>query len=529
VEIFEKLKNWPLYPFLFALFPILFLLANNASEVRPIESIRAIVLALLCTLLLLVLFRLIMSGWEAASLITTIVVVMLFSYGHLYHSLRDLILGGSQIIRHRFFLPAIIILIIFALWIIRRNRSNLSTIPQYLNVVSLVLLVMSIFQIAKSEVHYQRETSAGTESDSLSCNLSAPAKQAAPDIYYIILDAYTRDDVLRETYNFDNGPFLDELREQGFYIAEKSQSNYASTIVSLTSSLNMDYLIDHSKEDSVSYAGYNQEEDRNYSIGKNSVRRELECLGYKVVSLDSGRYYSSWRDADYYLSPHKIGVERYYLASLNEFESTVLDSSIGLIFMDVAILRAESLLEIVDQPFRDHRERILFALELGGSGVLNLPSPKFVFIHVISPHAPYIFSAGGDIVDQSGPFTLLEADGNVRSDEIEGYRNQVDFINGKLIEMVRDIKDSSETPPIIIIQGDHGSLKSIRDRMAILNAYHLPDGGNQRLYENITPVNSFRTIFNYYFRGSFALLEDQSFFSDHDAIYDFIEVPIHPD
>ena len=65
--------------------------------------------------------------------------------------------------------------------------------------------------------------------------------------------------------------------------------------------------------------------------------------------------------------------------------------------------------------------------------------------------------------------------------------------------------------------------------MAILNAYHLPEGGNQGLYENITPVNSFRIIFNNYFGGSFALLEDQSFFSDHAAIYDFVEVPIPPD
>lgn len=528
--MFEKLKNWPLYPILFSLYPILFLMGKNASEVRPNESIRAIVLALLCTLLLLALFRMIMSGWEAASLMATMVVVMLLSYGHIYHSLRDLVPGGFQIIRHRFLFPTIIILLILILWIIRRNRHKLSAFPtHYFNVVSLVLLVIPIFQIAKSEILYQRETSVGTERDSLSCNLSTPAGRAVPDIYYIILDAYTRDDVLRETYNFDNGPFLDELRELGFYIAEKSQSNYASTSISLTSSLNMDYLVDHSNEFSVSDSDIKQDRNRDYSLVENGVRKELECLGYKVVSFDSGRYYSSWKNADYYFSPHTIGSERYYLTGLNEFESMVMDSSSGIILLDVAILGAESLHEIVEQPFRDHRERILFALELGGYGVPNLPSPKFVFIHVISPHAPYIFSASGDIVHQSGPFTLLEDDGNVVSDDIEGYRNQVDFINGKVLEMVRFIKVSSKTPPIIIIQGDHGSSKSIRDRMAILNAYHLPDGGDQRLYENITPVNSFRIIFNYYLEGSYTLLEDQSFFSDHDAIYDFIEVPIYPD
>jgi hypothetical protein len=91
--------------------------------------------------------------------------------------------------------------------------------------------------------------------------------------------------------------------------------------------------------------------------------------------------------------------------------------------------------------------------------------------------------------------------------------------------MVSDILDASEIPPIIILQGDHGSPNSIEGRMAILSAYYLPGGGDQMLYSSITPVNNFRIIFDYYFDGSFSLLEDQSFFSDHDAIYDFIQIP----
>ena len=529
VEMYEKLKNWPLHPFLLALYPILFLLANNASEVRPYVSVRAIVLALFCTLLLLVFFRLIISRWEVASLMTTLVVVVLLSYGHLYHGLRDLIPGGSQIIRHRFLLPAVIILFILTLLIIRRNQNKLSSITQYMNVISFVLIVMPIFQILQSEVRYQREFNAITERDSSSCNLSVPAGKAVPDIYLIILDAYTRDDILLDTYNFDNEPFLDELRELGFYIAEMSQSNYASTIPSLTSSLNMDYLIDHSSERLVPYVGNNQDGIRNFSIVNSGVRKELECLGYIVVSFDSGLPYTSWHNADYYFSPHKIGWERYYLSGTNEFESMLINSSIGLLIIDTAVLRAENLQRLISNPYSEHGERILFALEIDGTGVFNLPSPKFVFIHVVSPHFPYIFSVRDEFVDQPAPFTLLENESNTLSENKRGYRDQVEFINVKVLKMVRDIIDASVIPPIIIIQGDHGPKNSIRDRMAILNAYHLPDGGDQRLYESITPVNTFRIIFNFYFGGSFALLEDQSFFSDHDAIYDFIEVPIHSD
>ena len=51
--------------------------------------------------------------------------------------------------------------------------------------------------------------------------------------------------------------------------------------------------------------------------------------------------------------------------------------------------------------------------------------------------------------------------------------------------------------------------------MAILNAYYLPDGGERVLYEGITPVNSFRMIFDQYFGASYDKLEDASYFSDY--------------
>jgi hypothetical protein len=57
--------------------------------------------------------------------------------------------------------------------------------------------------------------------------------------------------------------------------------------------------------------------------------------------------------------------------------------------------------------------------------------------------------------------------------------------------------------------------------MKIFNAYHLPGGGDQQLYETITPVNTFRVIFNYYFAGDFDLLEDASYFSTYDDPYNF--------
>jgi hypothetical protein len=76
--------------------------------------------------------------------------------------------------------------------------------------------------------------------------------------------------------------------------------------------------------------------------------------------------------------------------------------------------------------------------------------------------------------------------------------------------MVNSILSQSGPRPIIIIQADHGFGYSGAG-VQILNAYYLPDGGEQQLYPTITPVNTFRVIFDRYFGAHLGLLPDKSY------------------
>jgi hypothetical protein len=83
----------------------------------------------------------------------------------------------------------------------------------------------------------------------------------------------------------------------------------------------------------------------------------------------------------------------------------------------------------------------------------------------------------------------------------------------------------SDTPPIIVLQGDHGPwLQTKEKRLRIFNAYYLP-GNNDKLYSKITPVNTFRLIFDTYFGGNYDMLPDVSYFSPVPKLYDFSEIP----
>ena len=68
------------------------------------------------------------------------------------------------------------------------------------------------------------------------------------------------------------------------------------------------------------------------------------------------------------------------------------------------------------------------------------------------------------------------------------------------------------------------SEEMLKERIEILNAYYLPDNAKDFLYDSITPVNTFRLIFNYYFNVSYELLEDKSYFSHIKRRCKFIDV-----
>ena len=211
------------------------------------------------------------------------------------------------------------------------------------------------------------------------------------------------------------------------------------------------------------------------------------------------------------------------LGRASRFEALLLDITIARAALDwIRTSRVGAIPDALD-PSVLHRDRILFAFEQL-SRIPSLPSPKLVYVHILSPHPPMVFGQENSPPGQAG-FESEFAGNPTELGLLLAYARQVDYLNGKIIESVQSILDGSDQEPIIILTGDHGSAdRPPEDKLSILHAYYLPGGGETALYPTITPVNSFRLIFDRYLGGEFGLLEDASYYSTLDSVFQFQEV-----
>ncbi len=435
--------------------------------------------------------------------------LLFYMYGHVYTLLESASLAGLQLGRHRLLAPLWLGATLVSAVYFRRSRRSWQNTRQVLNVMALTLLVLPLGQIG---LYAQRSFSARlTSSETVIPDVPAPdAGLARPDVYYIILDAYTRQDAMQKLYGMDNTPFLNDLAALGFTVASCAQSNYAQTQLSLASSLNMDYLPALGEQYTPAHstrAGIQE------LIEHNAVRKILERYGYRTIAFETGFKGTQWQDAAEYYSPAAGWLEQMELGGgLNGFEVLLLRSTAGLIVADGAASLPRFLQPELDNPRQIHYNRILFVLDKLKEISLT-PGPKFVFVHLVIPHPPYVFGADGEYLP-------------LDQEDAPGYSDQVRFINSRMLPLLEQIIANAAIPPVIILQGDHGGIGSApQNRMRILNALYLSPQAAARLYPAISPVNTFRIFFDTYFGLDYPLLEDTAYFSVYNTPFDFTIIP----
>jgi hypothetical protein len=483
---FERFLLSPAYPLFLSIYPILTLFTNNIYQLSFSFLLRPFLISVFVATLIFGGAKLFFRAWHKSAFFATLVVLFFGFYGHIKNLLDAKEVRGASL----YILGGGLLIIFFFIFFDKKNKGEFdyaSLAPS----INLIVIILLLFPFISMTRHYTVKRIAFSSITPSFKELDNANLEALPDIYYIIPDAYARSDTLKEIYHYDNSEFIAELEKDNFYIAKCGQSNYPITLLSLVSSLNIDYIPNLNERFTP------EEDDILYlfaTLRKNIITEIFSTVGYEIIAFATGFPWTEMRNADIFISPPS--------GKMNEFEIIFLQTTIAQILDDTNLVDYENL------KAERYRERTLLVFDSLPS-IAKMPGPQFVFVHIILPHPPFGFDAEGNEINPA------------EVDFEEGYTNQVAYFNDEIIKSIETIKAESETPPIIIIQGDHGPPAGRPDwELRILNAYYLPEDSDS-LYPGISPVNTFRLILNEYFGENYSLLPDKSYQLETDNNYDY--------
>lgn len=522
----KQIRNIPWHPFLAGIFYILAIYQTNAEH-HPISVIWIPICgALVIVSILFGIGALLSRSFRAGALFCTSTVVLLLIYPRLQENI-ELLTGFDPSIWLFILLAAGVGILLYKLDPETRKSLGLLRI---LNLVALCCLASTLLVILASRVEFTGGRSAISiapfmDEQLLPKDAADIRNSEAPDIIHIVMDGYARNDVLQRLYSFDNADFLDQLRAQGFYVAEHAAANYCQTGLSMSSALNSSYL-DFPKELEES----NDRKILKIYFNQSSIPAFLRNSGYTLRLYDSG----------YYLTDSMDGAEIIETmdAVWNEFSYEVVRRS--TLWLPIPV-RNSFMVDLGNRTlYRQHRLRIFNAFDLLQQEPSSLTQPSYTLVHMLTPHPPFIFADSELRETPQLPYSV--SDGSHRIGLLQGgsqeyrrlYVSQLNVVNQMMLDCIQQILANAQRPLVVVLQSDHGPGSSLdwndleksdsAERLGILTALYFSDAQYEMLYPEITPVNIWRVILNKYFlKEHMPLLEDKSYLSSWPQPYVFRE------
>ena len=490
------LKNSVVHPFLFSLFPILFIFQYNIHEVPLQDIFWPLFLSFIIALGLWIILRFFIGG-KKSGLVTSLIIILFVIYGNLHTFILNTdtefsFLGSNMIMGIIFFILLIVGIIYFVKTKRILDNANLITNTIGLAMIGILVMYAGIYYY-ENPIDYSKSYF----SDILYAANDIPIK---PDIYLLIFDEYAGNISLKNDFDYDNTDFLKKLQSIGFHVPQISYSNYPNTDLSLPSTFNMGYLDFLTEE-----------------LGKDSRDRRLvqelrdNSLMMKVLKLHG------YKITSFYGGLGAVGNTNLVSEKLCSFGTINTDLRKNLVLTYLPISYFNTVLLEIHQK---EKLECMFSTvpEIKGSE----ETPVFVIGQFRLPHEPFIYDSEGNLIKTEKP-----------SADKQAYLEQLIYTGNKILELVDKISENNTRDPIIIVMSDHGYRSEIdwenpsnENYIAGFNnlaAYYLPNQIDN-LPETISSVNIFRIIFNSYLGTEFEMLENRQIWYDPQRPFDFTDV-----
>ena len=498
----------PVHPLLVAAYPVLFLFAVNAQEQATLTPLwLPLVMAVGGAAGVLLVQYAFVRNWHLAALSTTVLAIGFFGYGHAWNAVADTLANQLPVIGAWLLLVGIGL---FAVWRFRRWAPAVTPV---LNAVAAILLLLNAWGMTQAVVAIGSRTP--VDSDTTDIALAPADPNVLPDVYYLVPDRYGGPTALTDVYGFDNEPFLRALESRGFAVARDAHANYVKTSLSLVSTLEMDFL-DAEGLAAEQDSGRDTEPIHRRLGQRLAVPAALKELGYQYIQVASWWAPTSTNeDAD-----------RVFRYEGQDVFTTVLAQT--------TLLRAVTEPEAApDDPWdwRVMRQHPLYQLDVLKE-IPGAPGPKFVLGHLPIPHPPYVFDVDGSFMDRAQV---------AKQGDRDSYIRQLRYTNEQLLQVIDGII-AADPDAVILLQADEGPFpleyardewgfvwrdatdEQLEEKFGILSAMRVPGADLEAngWHDAITPVNSWRVIFNARFGTNLSMLPDRSW--THESRYHFFDL-----
>ncbi|TAL42799.1 MAG: hypothetical protein EPN92_11150, partial [Chitinophagaceae bacterium] len=479
------LKPW--YALLLSVFFVLHGFTENFYLIPARDTLFFLLACLGISLMLIALFWLFFKNIQKAAFLTFLLLAFNYFFGYIHDGLK-LFFPSSFVTKYSVLLSAAFLVFVLILILLKRRKEFSKRLTIYLNLLFLISIITDTGILIKKSLSFSYDEKRNLSGEKvLSCT-----EKNLPDVYLIVADEYAGSKDLADICGFDNTPFLDSLRQRGFFVANNSHSNYNYTTYSMASVLNMDYL--PLKQEQVKKA------DHGYAlklIFNNKVTSFFKNAGYEI------RNYSSF---DISGQPAQNN-NSFIPARTTLFASQTLINRLKKdIWLNVArILNLRSVLLKALYENQQYNQQIY---QHAVSNIHDADTlPEFVYIHLQLPHYPYYY-------DKDGNLYPLETISNDVPGNTKNYVQYVQYTNRVLLKMTDEILTHKGPPPVIILMSDHGyrCFPEGFDPYIFMNLFsvYLPHKDYSLFSDSLTNVNVFRKVLNSEFCQQFPMLKDSS-------------------
>lgn len=310
-----------------------------------------------------------------------------------------------------------------------------------------------------------------------------------PNVYWIVLDGYPRQDVLEQFFHFDNGPFVASLRSLNFTVYDRARASFPETIFSISSTNSMGFLVGGS--------GASQRlpplaELYRAVRGQNVVVSTMRTMGYHYIHFENG--YDNLTQCPLEGAVCIRGNVPSGPVQFDEFNLAVL-SRTPLIDLITTFKGAGQASPFMKGAVHDFTNKLASVSEHG--------EPFFVYAHILAPHPPIRFKR--DCSERVVTPDLVQWDAK----DLSAFTDQLICVNNEAIDLLHTIVQK-DAQAIIVVQSDHGTAfrgqfrkpfdawdqLDLKERFGALNALRMPADCSADTQGTVDLVNTFTRVLN---------------------------------